>query len=125
MTSLEEKLIQIATRESGQAPNLKTSEAIRESVHSHHLWLADQWLLPLLDMILASQLTGQPVEIPSGYPNGSSGLSNLLLDLQDEPWMQLDDHGEAAIWKLPVAGVEVFLDRESGVDTYLIRKVSD
>ena len=60
----------------------------------------------------------------TGYPNGSSGFSNLLLDLKAEPWMELDDYGEAAIWKLPVVGVEVFLDRESSCDTYILRRIA-
>ena len=77
--------------------------------------------MPLLDVILAQRTTGE-IEIPDGYPHGSSGLSNLLADLESESWMRLYDDGETEIWTLPTAGVEFFHSRES--DTYTIRRIT-
>ena len=126
-SELERHLLAIASRElRGPVPQ-STADAVRESIDSHHLWEANGWLVPLLEGLLDGTPTAEPVEIPSGYPAGESGLANLLADLAAEPWVDVEDYGEGVLWRLPAAGLEVFICREaaSGVrdaHTYQIRR---
>lgn len=126
MSDLERHLLMIASRELGRPAPLSTVEAVRNSIDSHQLWEANDWLIPLLCRLIEGIGTSGPVEIPFGYPAGENGLANLLADLDGEPWIAVDDYGEGMVWKLPVAGIEVFVSRESGVrdaHTYQIRQV--
>jgi hypothetical protein len=98
---------------------------VRESIDDHHVWEANDWLIPLLQRLVDGAPTLRPVVIPQAYPAGENGLANLLADLDAEAWMYVDDYGEGVLWRLPVAGLEVFICRESGVrdgHTYEVRR---
>ncbi len=128
MPDLERYVLTIASRELGHPAPQSTANAVRESIESHHLWEANDWLIPLLQRLIDRIPTAQPVEIPCGYPAGSSGLSNLLADLEAETWLDVDDYGEGVLWRLPATGLEVFISRESWItdpnaDTYEVRQV--
>jgi len=127
-SELERHLHAIASREFGGPVPQSTADAMRESINDHHLREANDWLLPLLQGLLAGRPTSGPVEIPAGYPAGENGLANLLADLKAEPWLHVDDYGEGVIWRLPAAGLEVFICRETasrvrGAHTYQIRRL--
>jgi hypothetical protein len=126
MSALEEYLLVIASRELGYPAPSSTRDAIRESIDSHHLWEASDWLLPLLRRLIDGALTAEPVEIPSGYPYGENAFANLLLDLASEAWLDVDDYGEGLRWRLPVAGLELFVSREyrSDMDIYSVRRAA-
>lgn len=125
MTPVEEMLLAIATRELGVAAPPKTVATVREATSDHALSEASEWLVPLLQRLIDGATTVQPVEIPVGYPHGESGLSNVLLDLASESWMDFDDCGEGSLWRLRRAGLEVFICREHSANwhTYEVRRI--
>jgi hypothetical protein len=127
MSDLERHLLALASRELGRSAPASTADAIGEAINDHHLWEANHWLIPLLRRLLDREPTTAPVEIPRGYPAGENGLANLLADLHAEAWIDVDDYGEGVFWRLPVAGLKVFISRESAssvrnVHTYEVRR---
>ena len=127
MSDLEQHLLTIASRELGYSAPQSTADAVRESIASHHLWEADDWLIPLLRRLVERIPTVEPVEIPAGYPAGENSLANLLADLDAETWLDVDDYGEGVLWRLPTSGLEVFISRESSssvrdAHTYEVRQ---
>jgi hypothetical protein len=127
MSELERRVLAIASRELGGPVPQSTADAVRESIESHHLWEANDWLIPLLQRLLDATPTPGPVEIPWGYPGGENGLANLLADLEGQTWLHVDDYGEGVLWRLPAAGLEVFISRESKASvrdshTYEVRR---
>ena len=127
LSELERHLLAVASWEIGGPVPQTTADAVRESIESHHLWEADDWLIPLLQRLLDASPTPEPVEIPCGYPDGVSGLANLLADLEGQAWVDVDDYGEGVLWRLPVAGLELFISRESAASvrdwhTYEVRR---
>ena len=126
---LERHVLAIASRELGGPVPQSTADAVRKSIESHHLWETNNWLIPLLQRLLDANPTSEPVEIPWGYPAGKSGLANLLADLEGQAWLDVDDYGEGVLWRLPVAGLEVFISRESAASvrnthTYEVRRAA-
>ena len=128
MDELEQHLLAIASRELGRPAPPSTADAVRESIDGHSLWEANGWLIPLLRRLIDRLPTDGPVEIPWGYPAGENGLANLLADLQGESWLHVEDYGEGMLWRLPAAGLEVFISREAAssvrnAHTYEVRRV--
>jgi hypothetical protein len=123
---VEAKLLELAARELGRPLRPEAARAVREAAADHALEEAAGWLAPLLDRLLAGTPTAGPVEVPAGYPGGAGGLANVWADLAGEPWVDVDDYGEGATWRLPRAGLEVFLCREhrAGVCTYEVRRAA-
>jgi hypothetical protein len=126
-SELERHFLAIVSQELGVPVPQSTIDAVHEAIESNSLCEANQWLIPLLQRLLNAHLTSEPIEIPWDYPGGEAGLANVLAELEGETWLHVDDYGEGVVWRLPAAGVEVFINRESetsirNTHTYEVRR---
>jgi hypothetical protein len=105
-------------------PTKRQLDQLEEAVSSHGLEgeKAPPWMFEFFARILSRRLTPRTerYEVPTGYPFGESGLSNVLLDIDRAiHWLGLDDSGEEVVWPLPKLGVRVCIIREwNGKDCY-------
>jgi len=54
--------------------------------------------------------------LPTGYPEGASGLVNILLDInQDIVSLNIEDEGESFSWRIPASGLRAFIIREADI----------
>ena len=73
-----------------------------------------EWMIGLFDDVLNQRVDGPTRFVPWGYPEGESGLSNILLDIQSEIMpLGYDDYGEGADWPIPSCGLQVYISREN------------
>jgi hypothetical protein len=124
---LDGRLHRLVEAVRGSPPTDEEARAIADAIEEHFV-PPDQppdWMLELLDHLLAGRTTPRPIPYPVGYPHGGNGLSNVLCDLEREVGsLGMDEQGEYLAWPLPSLGVRLVLIRE-GSAVYVVQPLDD
>lgn len=101
------------------AANVPISEDLRdrisEIVLEHGLLTPPEWMIAFFCLLANGVSTRTQMELPVGYPEGESGIANILADIDgDITKIGVDDWGEG--WQLDVRslGVSVYVSHENG-----------
>jgi hypothetical protein len=82
---------------------------------------APEWMFEFFSRILNRRWAprSERYEVPRGYPHGEDGLSNLLIDIDQEVHpLKLDDYGEALMWPIRGLSLHVSIIREWNGEGY-------
>jgi hypothetical protein len=78
-------------------------------------------MIQLFDDIRSRRIESTGRHLPSNYPFGENGLSNVLADIESELMpLGIEDYGEGISWPIPGCGVKVVILRETNASVPLL-----
>jgi hypothetical protein len=99
--------------------SVRVEAAVRD--HSFEGQEAPTFLLAWFQVLADGKACDEVFFVPTGYPEGGSGLVNVLADINEHVVsLDIEDQGEWFSWRIPAFGLRAFIIRETNIrDGYL------
>lgn len=116
--SLTQVILPVIALVKGSPLSSEESDRIETIVSGHSCWqAASPFLLAWFQLVGGGQAYDELFFMPSGYPEGASGLVNILGDInQDVVLLDIDEQGESFSWRMHTCGIQFIMSRETNID---------
>jgi hypothetical protein len=116
--SLTRSILPVIALVKGSPLSLEESDRIEAIVSDHSYWQeASPFLLAWFQLVGDGKVLDELFFIPRDYPEGASGLVNILADInKDIVSLDIDEQGESFSWRIPASGLRFIMIRETNID---------
>lgn len=92
----------------------RVESAVRD--HGSEGQAAPAFLLAWFQVLADGKACDEVFFVPRGYPEGASGLVNILDDISAHVVsLDIEDEGESFSWRIPAAGLRAIIIRETNI----------